>query len=881
MSSRGTIPSLVLTLALFLAAVALSALSGMVLLGNGSAGDADQTRSFATGVGIGLVLAVGTWRFLSLRWLRDVRYLLLLVAVALAGLLLAFGTGPRGTDTRIILWGVQPVELIKLLVVFFLASYFASRDLELRRLESTRVLGVSIPRLRDVMPVVVGLAVTLALFFLQRDLGPALVLYLVFVGMFIAASGRVVLGLMGLAGLLAAFWATYQLRLLQTVSTRIEMWLSPWDNHRPGGVQLAESLWALASGGTDGSGLGRAMLRYIPAGHTDLILAATGETFGVAAVVGVLAVLGVIVLLIAWQSHRAAGSYERYLAFGLLLLLGTQTALIAGATLGLVPLTGVPVPFMSYGKSATIVQFLAIGVIGAIARQTPTGQARMPLSRWAALPLLLIVSAFGAIGWRAWQVMTIEADAILVRGALTPQGDGVRRFSYNRRVMDLVRDLPRGRVLDQHGVVLAEDEGATRRYPLGEVAPQVIGHSRAVWADARTVERDRADDLRGFVLPELVVTVDGLRTLQRDYAALVPVFRKRFVSDGPVQQLRARNRDVSLTLDANLQRLAFDALQKNLPTVRGERRTRAAGIVLDARTGAIRAAVSLPTYDPNAIDAEALDRMFGETTRAALDRARFEVYPPGSTFKLVTAAAGLDAGIGPDRTTICPHQARLTWDYQRRQYRRQVTDDVQEGAHGAIGMGKAVEESCNVYFATLGTWIGPEALLETARERFGLALKDIPSAVMMGEHLADHAYGQALVTVTPLEMATVAAAIANGGSRVMPSLYPLQLARSARQPRALKAEHAALLRRWMEAAVRSGTGRRAAVEGLVVAGKTGTAQTESGDGASHAWFVGFAHRPGQPEEEALAFAFVIENGGYGGRAAAQTVHDFLEAAFTR
>lgn len=860
---------------LFVIASALSAVSAAVLFSADATAHTYLGPPFAIGAVSGLIAGLVVWRFTPIRWFRDMRYLLLMVAVALAVALLVFGTGPRGTDTKIRLYGIEPVEVIKVLVVLFLASFFASRDLELRRLESRRVMGLSLPRWRDVAPVAVGVAAALALFFLQRDLGPALVLYLTFLSLFIAASGRVVIGLTGLASLIGAFWLTHYFRLLQTVSTRVEMWLSPWDTHRSGGGQLAEGLWALASGGLRGEGLQHIDLRFIPAGHTDLILAATGEALGVWGVIGMLALFAVLFALMTHIAWSASTAYERYVAYGFTMLLAVETVMIAAGTLGVLPLTGIPVPFMSYGKAAMLTHFVMLGIVAGVGRQRAEVK-REPLSRWAAVPVAAVMIGLGIVGARAWHVMAIDADAILVRGALTPQADGVRRFTYNRRLLELLRDLPRGRVLDRRGVVLASDDAAGRRvYPLGENAPHIIGHSRTVWADPRTVERAKADDLRGFSAPERVQLIDGQRVVQRDYTALVPAFRERFLAGGIWQALQARNRDVSLTLDADMQRWAMAALRDNLPKINGVARTRAAGVALDPWTGAILAAVSLPTYDPNAIDRAALDQMFGETTKAALDRARTELYAPGSAFKLVTAVAALGNGIPPSRTVACAHAADVQWTCDRREYHRRVVDDEAESAHGEVVFGRALAESCNVFFATVGVGLGPEALWRTAHEAFGLTLKDAPTAAALAPRLADSSYGQGLVTATPLEMATVVAAIENGGLRISPTLYRADVKPLSGATRVIPEANAALVGQWMEDAVRAGTGRRAAIDGWVVRGKTGTAETESGDGASHSWFVGAAHRVGESRQQSIAFAFLIENGGYGGKAAAQAAHDFL------
>jgi peptidoglycan glycosyltransferase len=206
---------------------------------------------------------------------------------------------------------------------------------------------------------------------------------------------------------------------------------------------------------------------------------------------------------------------------------------------------------------------------------------------------------------------------------------------------------------------------------------------------------------------------------------------------------------------------------------------------------------------------------------------------------------------------------------------RRVTDDETEQAHGEIGLKRALVESCNVYFAQAAVGMGAGPLFEMATERFGLALKDVPDAAKLDAALADSAYGQGPVTVTPLDMARVAATIVNGGHRVTPTLYPVKAGAGPKPDQVVRAATAETLRGWMIEVVEHGTGTRAAVEGATVGGKTGTAQNASNDGASHAWFVGFAWRRSEGPARSVAFAFLIENGGYGGGAAAQAAHDFV------
>jgi cell division protein FtsW (lipid II flippase)/beta-lactamase class D len=861
--------------------------------------------SFAVGIGVGCAAMVLIARFLKLQRLENYKYLTGIAALILSILLIVLGTGPAGTDARINLFGFQPVELIKILVVLFLASYFSGKDIELRRLDADQRLGVSLPRQRDAMPVAVFVGGALALFFLQKDLGPALILYLLFLGMFMVASRRIFLGLAGLAMLVSAFWAAYQFRLLQTVATRIEMWLHPWDNARAGGVQLAESLWALASGGFWGAGLGRGEPAYIPAGHTDLILSAAGEVLGFPGLAAILSALVLLLLMIAYHAWRARDKYSAYLGFGIVLMLGIQTAVIAAGTVGLLPLTGIPVPFLSHGKSTTIASFLLVGLvlnISATKAEAKIAQRPIPIAAMA-LPGLIVL-LLGVVVWRSYDLMTNRADAIVCMGSLTPQADGIRRYSYNRRLLDVVSGITRGNIHDRNGILLAtsrrlETNEALRQagslgtdtaarpsggrfYTLGSSAAQLLGHTRGLWVDSRAIERSMDATLQGYSKRETVVVVDGVKIMRRDLSSLVPAFRDRFrQSSGKLHELMEKDKNVRLTLDARLQVAAARALERNLPVINGVARSKGAGVVLRAQTGEILACNSLPTYDPNRIREEDAQRILGSETKAAYDRARFEIYPPGSTFKVVAAAAALEMGWQdlPDsqRTFTCSHVNPIPWEYEGGRHVRRVTDDEAESAHGRIDLRRALVESCNVYFAWLGTRIGAANLFEYARSKLHFELKGVERPEDLQINLPDNAYGQAKITVSPLRMASVAAAVVNGGYWIEPSLVLRRQQKVNPRLRVLNESTASTLRDWMMQVVQAGTGRRAAVSGVTVGGKTGTAQNDSGDKTSHSWFIGFAY-PDDPSE-AVAFAFLIENGGYGGRAAAMAAHDFIRECF--
>jgi cell division protein FtsW (lipid II flippase) len=272
------------------------------------------------GCGVFVVLALVS----DFQWIGDIRYMVAAAAILLSLLLAALGSGPRRTGTRINLWGFQPAEVIKLLFAMFLAAWIADHDTELWRLNSIELGWLRFPRIQDLRPVLIAVAALVALFFVEHDLGTALILYLLFIGSFAAASRRFVLAGAGLVILLGVFAATWHWGILATVNTRLDMWIEPWDNRHANGTQLAESLWALSSGAVRGL-WNLATPSIVPAGGTDLVLATAGEIFGVAGVSVILATLASLCAILVRISSRAVTPFERWLAWTMALLLGAQT----------------------------------------------------------------------------------------------------------------------------------------------------------------------------------------------------------------------------------------------------------------------------------------------------------------------------------------------------------------------------------------------------------------------------------------------------------------------------------------------------------------------------------------------------------------------------
>ena len=857
----------------------------------------------------GIVIGLGAMALLSLADFRraavlKLSYVPLVLALLLSLVLIAFGTGPGRSAAKVNLGPVQPIEAIRLLLALFLAGYFARRW-ELLRQVSTEAVGryrvprwIHVPRPDHALPLLVGVGAALVLFFLQRDLGPALLLSCLFLAMYAIATARSGMVIAGFALLVAGFYAGYRLNVSSTLANRVSMWRAPWDNAVLGGDQVAQSIWALSTGGFFGTGLGIGDTRYVPAGYTDLVLATAGEELGTIGLLAIAIVYGLIAMRGLRIGSRATNDYGFFLAVALTLFLIVPALVMAAGVLGVTPLTGVVTPFLSYGGSAMVANFAALGMLMSVQansqRTEPDQPFRAP-TRYLGGGLAI---AAATLLLCAVDVQVLRADQFVVKPHLSMQGDGVRRYQYNPRVLDVARMIPRGTIYDRRGLPLATSEASVaqgaekalrelrpeqdvtcqtpiaRCYPLGGTAFHVLGQltTRENWGASNTsyLERDADARLRGFDDHSTnVASTDASGrstvTVRRDYRELIPLLRHRHDRDHPaVSRLLGRKHDQQVTLDARFQYQVAMILSEY---ARKSATGRAAAVVLDADTGDLLAAVSYPW--PAAEDE-------GEDTSAdaLLDRSRYGLYPPGSTFKLVTASAALRLGDEwSSRTFMCSrlHDGRVGAYITG--WKRPVRDDVlDKQAHGKVNMHDGIVHSCNAYFAQLAVRLGPAAIAETAT-RLGISVSPSNSVQDLRGSLAHAGYGQGAVVATPLRMARVAAAIANGG--VVRDVR-LQIDRSAppAADRLLPPEQAARLARYMRDAVIGGSGRRLKDHRWRVAGKTGTGEVSGAP--SHAWFVGFA--PYGPATKRIAFAVIIENAGYGGLAAAPAAGEIVTAA---
>ncbi len=867
-------------------------------------------RDFAIGViaGCGLMLAASQLDYERLA--RRYTFVPLAAAIILALALFVFGAGPAGSDAKVNLFGFQPVEAIRILLVLFLAGYFGANWDALRelRVESgplpwlARVLHVA--RYDYTLPVFAGVATSLVLFFALRDMGPALVIGCLFLALYSIARNSFRLAAFGLALIFGGFLAGYVLEEPETVRQRTDMWLNIWDNHVRGGDQIAHSLWSFSTGGLTGTGLGLGYPQSVPAGHTDLILSVFSEQFGF---VGFAAVMVLYVLLFYKALKiglRAPGTYSFFLATGLVLITAVQFVVITAGILGLAPLSGVVTPFLSYGRSSMLANFLMLGMLLAISAQPGRDQGQH-----FSKPLKHVVKLLAAAGvvfiLRAGWYQVVRADDTLLRGTLVVNADGVRRYEYNPRIMAAARMIPKGDIFDRNGLPLATSDFAKvdahrkeyealganladtthfldrRHYPLGPPMFYVLGDTRSplkrgarntAFEESRSRLRLQGFD-DGIEVEEEKDEETGavVRRLKFDYKELLPLIRHRWEPDNPrVMELMARPRDVKMTIDARLQMRVSRILERALLK---QKKQRGAVVIMDAETGDLLASVSYPWPSQAQMNPQQLN--YGASVAAVaeelvLDRARYGLYPPGSSFKVVTSIAALRKSPALlEQRHACTRLPDGRVGAMIQGQRRPIRDDVMDrNPHGNIALPQALVVSCNAYFAQLGTYdIGAQDLFDTATI-FGITVARPNTPRELGLYIHQAAYGQAEVVVTPFQMARVAATIANKGEMpygrwILDESNP----RTEEPRRVLSEDLAEQIGKAMRGVVTQGTGRSANVAGLDMHGKTGTAEIVKKP--SHAWFIGY--------EGKTAFAVIVENGQYGGRAAAPVAAEVMAA----
>jgi peptidoglycan glycosyltransferase len=488
-----------------------------------------------------------------------------------------------------------------------------------------------------------------------------------------------------------------------------------------------------------------------------------------------------------------------------------------------------------------------------------------PLGRSALRMTMIFLSILTLCAIQLLRVQVVMSDSITHRVGIDPAtGDVIS----NPLLVEEALTIPRGAIYDRDGVVLARTvfaDGVARRvYPEG--ASEITGYFSPLLYGSSGLEASWDDELAGR---------NGGNPFTRALESL--------------RGLPRRGIDLHLTIDTDLQRLAHEAL--------GDRT--GAAVLLDIETGAVLTLASSPSFDANdLVVVTAADRDPAQAAFAALtsnpssplvQRATSGLYPPGSTFKTITAAAAIDTGVArPDSVYEDAGELTVAGHTLVEQNR---PDDQQT----LWSLTESLAWSLNVVFAQVGLQLGGDTLAEAARGwgwesdiPFDLPVEASRVSVTQGflddpVAVAETAFGQGELLATPLQMALVAAGIANDGEIMRPQVVAsladpngetVQETRPSAWRRGTGTQAADQTAAMMVYAVENGALGTAFVPGYTIGGKTGTAETGSGD--PHAWFIGFI---GLPEEKPrYAVAIVLEAGGSGGQVALPIGRDLLVAA---
>ncbi|MDQ3986540.1 MAG: penicillin-binding transpeptidase domain-containing protein [Actinomycetota bacterium] len=424
-------------------------------------------------------------------------------------------------------------------------------------------------------------------------------------------------------------------------------------------------------------------------------------------------------------------------------------------------------------------------------------------------------------------------------GLMWPGIEGAAGF-----VVDL-KDAIRGPIVDRNGKVLARGQGSDRRYPYGSTGGSTIGHIAPVtkkeakkglsagdFVGAAGLEEGLNDVLTAAAATDLVVVDEAGEKLE-------------VLGSKPA----GRPEKVQVTLDIEMQRAAENAYGG----------TTGGAVVIEPATGDLLAIVSSAPFDPN--------NYVGVAGITPFNRALSGTYPPGSAMKVVTASAALDTGtVKPTTTVTGPGNYKGVHNFD-------------SGEFGSIPFSVATQNSVNTAYAQVAEDLGGKKLTEYA-ERFGfnkeptMPLEAATPSFPPPEDLSDlmwSAIGQAQVLATPLQMATIAATVANKGIRMEPRIV---LDAPTQSEEVMTRKSARTMTELMELVVRGGTGTAANLGTPSVAGKTGTAEVNVGGGIlNHAWFICFA----PSDDPEVAVAVVSEFGGVGGEVAAPLARQILQA----
>ncbi|WP_336518319.1 FtsW/RodA/SpoVE family cell cycle protein [Pollutibacter soli] len=903
----------------------------------------------------------------------------LALAVLLSLVTLFFGTGPEGSGVKVNLrlgpLLFQPGEITKYLLLIFLAAFFASNFEKLRNFSDIRW------RFLTSWTVLISIAAILFIYLLMGDMGPALVVCFTFLFFYCIARGNLLFTLLtglvygvllwlmpplvataacfawvivisfllghmksmrwyGFAAVIADAPVIIMLVIAAFVfgeqvpgigsrlADRKAIWQSPWDNDVYGGDHVAHSYWTMASGGPSGTGIGRGYPNTMPAAHTDMILPSIGEELGWTGLVAIFLLFGILIHRIFLFARKSGHPFSFYLSAGIGIALGLQLLLIAGGSIGLLPLTGITAPFLSYGKISLIINLAALGIVAGISAR-PGKQKQQEFISKHHDPVLITGISFFLIGIlilsvQLFRIQISSRDEFLAKPSRVIMKNGLPIYSYNPRINKLMNLVAAGNIYDRNGVLVATSEkqdlirslDALHKAGIPEKQLEELSHSRVkryypfeedlfywtgdynskifwgqnngYFAEARHltalrgygVSRIKIDSVHVNYQPDRFTKpfLQGNQLLRYDFASLVNGLKHPIDSTNPdVIEIRSKDRNIQLAVDASLQKEIQDSLQQSRFNNK-----RMSVVVLDASTGDLLSSAMNPLpnlQSPELMDLPEREKLLLPTPISDRDPGMTYATAPGSTVKILTALAGLNK-LGTDAAAVKYN------DISRNEIFRDNPTEQEPFVPKVkfVDMHEAIVHSSNIFFIRLANDYDLEDHMAALYKATGMnlhqtggynyrptedhqqeeasyaiwrngALKKDRRAYLNPEYkgktkryrsdFSGLAWGQSVLTSTPASMARMAGAIANEGM-LMPSRYTLVEAGQTNVPAkgvmvAADSSYAGIIKKFMYEQSNAGKQK---IKSVKVAGKTGTPERIiRGERMSDGWYVFFAPTP--------------------------------------
>ena len=731
----------------------------------------------------------------------------------------------------------QPTEIIKIVFVMFLASFLA------KGASTIRVVYCSILVTAYVMILV-----------LSKDLGSAAIFCVVFVCVVFIATGRKKLlfscVIFGCVAIVAAYFVFDHLKI------RVDIWIDPWQDVERKGYQIVQSLFSISNGKWFGTGLMQGKPHLIPFVESDMVYSVISEELG--------SIYGICLILVFFNcflffiatARRLYELFYKYTAFCLGISMIFQTLLTIGGGTKYIPLTGITLPFISYGGSS----LLATGIIFAVAQglYLITQDEFEEVKKNELCDAVVEDNRDYKIDRHIFEIFM--AIFLIFLGLIvhiimlvTKERESILRNEYNvARVEKSGERTIRGSIYSRDNELIAFTDRVTneRIYPYKEAFAHVIGYC--------CEGKSGIEALCNYDLS--MPCESGLKIFLNDF-----------------EDKKGLTNSVVTTMDVTLQEACYNALGNQNGAI----------VMMNPKTGEILAMVSTPSFDPNHMDEVLLSIAEDKNSSILLNRATQGKYTPGSVFKLFTTLEYIREN--PD--TYDKYKFLCNGEFQ---YDKYAIHCYHRTKHGEISIEKAFAYSCNCFFGSAAMNFDRESFFNTLESclfnnRLPFLLSYEKSYVDVKKSTEDKqmvqiGIGQSNTYVTPLHIALITSCIANKGTLMKPYLVQyvqdnhkrvVQKNEPSKYGTLMSEEEAALLTTYMRDTVLYGTGKKIKKE-LMAAGKTGTAEYSGTSQNTHAWFTGFAPY----DDPQIVITVIVEDAGSGSTVAVPIASELLEIYFS-